>query len=315
MLTHSMIRDCVLILVALVGLASSAGAVLATSASSKVVKGALLDRAFAQAQKYRARRQRNEQRAFQRGAKQVVISLRRQSLSVYKDGVRIRRTRVSTGKNGHRTPTGIFSTIQKRRRHYSNIYNGAPMPYMQRLTWSGIALHQGPVPRYRASHGCVRLPGSFARYLFRALPRRSHVVIAHGNPVPRPFSHDLLFKPTSTDTFAMLREVAKVDRGGGGARAPHGQTHSVAYTHGGASAGEMTTTYQGAEGHGAAQEAARAPAMAAMDRSESMAARISQFRSRSFAPLRVLIRRVARRVIIREVPAAAGGAWPLSRRR
>ena len=125
-----------------------------------------------------------------------MISLGNQKMTVYEDGQPVGKTRVSTGKAGHRTPTGIFSIIHKRRRHFSNIYNSAPMPYMQRLTWSGIALHQGVVPRYPASHGCVRLPSGFASQLFGFTERRSHVVIADGNPVPRSIEHSALFQPS-----------------------------------------------------------------------------------------------------------------------
>ncbi|MGI9411663.1 MAG: peptidoglycan-binding protein [Hyphomicrobiaceae bacterium] len=111
-------------------------------------------------------------------------------------------SRVSSGQNGYETPTGIFSIIQKKRRHFSNIYHGASMPFMQRLTWSGIALHEGKVPNYRASHGCVRLPRGFAGSLFSRTERRSHVVIADGNPRPRMITHDFLFQPIADATKA-----------------------------------------------------------------------------------------------------------------
>src|SRR5262249_57571081 len=74
----------------------------------------------------------------------------------------IAQSAVSTGMPGYRTPTGVFSVLQKRRYHESNIYSGAPMPFMQRLTWSGIALHAGVLPGFPASHGCIRLPHHFA---------------------------------------------------------------------------------------------------------------------------------------------------------
>ena len=128
---------------------------------------------------------------------QLVVSLRDQRVTVYENGRAVARSSVSTGKAGHDTPTGIFSIIQKRRHHRSNIYSGAPMPYMQRITWSGIALHQGKLPGYRASHGCIRLPTSFARDLFRYTQRRTHVVIAHGNPAPKMIEHAGLFMPAN----------------------------------------------------------------------------------------------------------------------
>ena len=108
----------------------------------------------------------------------VVVSLPQQMAHVYADGVRIGRSTVSTGKPGHETPTGAFPILQKRREHYSNLYNNAPMPFMQRLTWDGIALHGGRIPGYPASHGCVRLPHAFAEKLFELTERDMMVVIA-----------------------------------------------------------------------------------------------------------------------------------------
>jgi lipoprotein-anchoring transpeptidase ErfK/SrfK len=131
------------------------------------------------------------------GPMQVVVSLRKQKLSVYESGRLIATSRVSTGKVGSRTPTGVFSIIQKKRRHYSNIYYGASMPYMQRLTWSGIALHQGIVPGYPASHGCIRIPGKFARDLYRYTRRRNHVIVVDDDTRPRQVVHHALFQPTA----------------------------------------------------------------------------------------------------------------------
>jgi hypothetical protein len=108
----------------------------------------------------------------------VVVSLPEQMAHVYADGVRIGRSTISSGKPGHETPTGTFPILQKRREHYSNLYNNAPMPYMQRLTWDGIALHGGKIPGYPASHGCVRLPHAFAKRLFEITERDMMVVIA-----------------------------------------------------------------------------------------------------------------------------------------
>ena len=96
----------------------------------------------------------------------IVISLRNQKANIYRGMTLITSTRVSTGKRGYSTKPGVYSILEKRRRHYSNLYAGAPMPYMQRLTWTGTALHAGVVPGYPASHGCVRLPHGFAPKLF-----------------------------------------------------------------------------------------------------------------------------------------------------
>ncbi len=100
------------------------------------------------------------------GEVEIVVSIPLQRAYVYRGGTLIGVTTVSTGKPGHRTPTGKFDILQKRARHFSNKYNNAPMPFMQRLTWDGIALHAGQIPGHPASHGCIRLPLAFARELF-----------------------------------------------------------------------------------------------------------------------------------------------------
>lgn len=96
----------------------------------------------------------------------VIIKLKMQLAFVYRNGVRIGVTTVSSGKPGKKTPTGIFTILQKNKDHKSNLYNSAPMPYMQRLTWDGIALHAGNLPGYPASHGCIRLPAPMAKALY-----------------------------------------------------------------------------------------------------------------------------------------------------
>lgn len=96
----------------------------------------------------------------------AVVSIARQRIHLYDRNGTVAQSPVSTGMLGYRTPTGVFSVLQKRRYHQSNIYSGAPMPFMQRLTWSGIALHAGVLPGYPASHGCIRLPHHFAAELW-----------------------------------------------------------------------------------------------------------------------------------------------------
>ena len=96
----------------------------------------------------------------------MIISIERQMVHVYRGDRLIGAASVSTGMKGHRTPTGQFPILQKRQWHRSNIYSNAPMPFMQRLTWDGIALHAGHNPGYPASHGCIRLPYAFAQRLF-----------------------------------------------------------------------------------------------------------------------------------------------------
>ena len=125
-----------------------------------------------------------------RGPLVMVVSLPEQRMHVYRDGVRIGITTISSGKAGKETPTGNFEILQKKREHYSNLYNNAPMPFMQRLTWDGIALHAGALPGYPASNGCVRLPKAFAALLFEATERGGRVVVAdaasHGLAVVHP---------------------------------------------------------------------------------------------------------------------------------
>ena len=120
----------------------------------------------------------------------IVVSLPTQRAHVYRNGVRIGVSTVSTGTASHPTPTGTFEILQKKRMNYSNLYNSAPMPFMQRLTWDGIALHAGKIPGYPASHGCVRLPLAFAEALFAETERGMLVVIAdessHGLAVAYP---------------------------------------------------------------------------------------------------------------------------------
>lgn len=130
------------------------------------------------------------------GPLQIIVSKDLQELKVYDGGVVVATSNVSTGKAGYSTPTGIFSILEKKRTHFSNIYDNAPMPFMQRLTWSGIALHASDsVPSYPASHGCVRLPNAFAKTLFSVTRRGGHVLITDREIVPQEIVHATLFKP------------------------------------------------------------------------------------------------------------------------
>jgi len=113
-----------------------------------------------------------------RGPVVIVVSLPEQLVHVYRNGVTIGVSTCSTGKPGNRTPTGIFTILQKREEHYSSTYNNAPMPNMQRLTWQGVALHAGNLPGYPASHGCVRLPTNFSELVFSVTQLGTPVVIA-----------------------------------------------------------------------------------------------------------------------------------------
>ena len=107
----------------------------------------------------------------------VVVDLAAQRATVYRNGVRIGVSTVSSGKPGHETPTGVFTILQKDAKHRSNKYHDAPMPFQQRLTWDGVALHAGGLPGYPESHGCVHLPYAFAQQLFHATKLGTTVVI------------------------------------------------------------------------------------------------------------------------------------------
>jgi len=128
-----------------------------------------------------------------KGLLSVIISLNKQRLTLYSDGQPIAYSRVSTGVPGHPTPTGVFSVIQKDRWHHSNIYSNAPMYFMQRITWSGVAMHEGVVPSHPASHGCIRLPGAFARQMWGITKLGVRVIITHGEVTPVAISNERLF--------------------------------------------------------------------------------------------------------------------------
>ena len=125
----------------------------------------------------------------------AIVSLRSQRITVYDAKGWILRAPVSSGQKGRETPAGIFSVIQKNREHYSNLYDDAYMPHMQQITWSGIALHGGPLPGYPASHGCVRLPFDFAGRLFDATRMGMRVIVAPGDVAPVDIAHPALFPP------------------------------------------------------------------------------------------------------------------------
>lgn len=132
----------------------------------------------------------------------LIVSLSGQRAYVYRNGVPIGISTVSTGKPGHETPTGIFTILQKDRDHQSNLYNDAPMPFMQRLTWDGIALHAGSLPGYPASHGCIRLPLEFAELLYGITSLGLTVVISDDAPVPEIVHTPVEFSPSLTGDSA-----------------------------------------------------------------------------------------------------------------
>ncbi len=126
----------------------------------------------------------------------VVVSLPEQRAYVYRNGIRIGESKVSTGKPGFETPAGVFTILEKRREHYSNLYDSAPMPFMQRLTWDGVALHAGRIPDRPASHGCIRLPYAFSEALFGVTARGMTVIVTDTAIRPSPASPGL-FAPVA----------------------------------------------------------------------------------------------------------------------
>ena len=125
----------------------------------------------------------------------VVVSLKRQRLSVFNKAGQIVESPISSGQAEFPTPTGVFSVIGKEIEHESNIYEGAAMPYMQRLTWSGTAMHAGNLPGYPASHGCIRLPYGFSQKLFGLTAINTRVIVTRDDVAPQPISHANLFVP------------------------------------------------------------------------------------------------------------------------
>lgn len=144
------------------------------------------------------------------GAVVIVVSLPEQLVHVYRNGAEIAISTCSTGRKGHRTPTGVFTILQKQRVHHSSIYNNAPMPNMERLTWKGVALHAGHLPGYPASHGCIRLPHKFSELLYGVTHTGTVVIVADGHTQPQKVVHPGLLLPAAAKTEARLlaREVA-----------------------------------------------------------------------------------------------------------
>src|ERR1019366_5076005 len=122
----------------------------------------------------------------------IAISIEKQNLRIYDANGFFAEAAISTGMRGHPTPMGVFSVIQIHKLHHSNIYSGAPMPYMQRITWSGVAMHAGVLPGYPASHGCIRMPMAFAMKMWNWTRMGARVVVTPGEMTPSSFSHPLL---------------------------------------------------------------------------------------------------------------------------
>lgn len=133
----------------------------------------------------------------------AIVSLSDQRISIYDTSGKMSEAPVSTGAKGHETPAGIYSLLQKEVDHHSNLYDDASMPYMQRLTWSGMALHAGALPGYAASHGCVRLPFAFAKQLFQQTGLGMRVIVVRSGIVPSPVDQPALFTRAASTEASM----------------------------------------------------------------------------------------------------------------
>ncbi|MDO4796194.1 MAG: L,D-transpeptidase family protein [Brachymonas sp.] len=137
----------------------------------------------------------------------TVVNLHTQMVQVFRNGVAIGFSSASTGKAGYGTPSDLFSILEKRRHHRSSTYNNAPMPWMVRLTWSGVAFHAGPLPGYPASHGCIRLPHDFAPKFFETVARGDTVWITR-NTLPSQASPMSTLAPITPDGQPLLTPAA-----------------------------------------------------------------------------------------------------------
>jgi len=158
----------------------------------------------------------------------LVVSLDQQMAYVYRNGIAIGMSTISSGKPGKDTPTGVFTILQKNKDHKSNLYNNAPMPYMQRLTWDGIALHGGALPGYPASHGCVRLPHPFAAKVYGITRTGDTVVVSDARAAPTNLVYPAVLAPVSAQGLPL----SAPESGGPGYRwddelAPEGQVGVV----------------------------------------------------------------------------------------
>ena len=156
----------------------------------------------------------------------ALVSLDDQRVTIYDADGPILRAPVSSGQTGLETPVGIYAVLQKEAEHYSNVYDDAAMPHMERITWSGVALHGGALPGYPASHGCVRMPYKFAERLFGLTHVGMRVIVARNDVTPVSISHPLLFKRTPyragsglvTKAAALVRHRTVQGRRGAGRR-------------------------------------------------------------------------------------------------
>ena len=164
----------------------------------------------------RIQRARKEATEKETGAKPqgpliIAVSIDKQKVRIYDSRGLFAESPVSTGMKGHSTPMGVFSIIQKHKFHHSNIYSGAPMPYMQRITWSGVAMHAGVLPGYPASHGCIRMPMAFAVKMWNWTKMGARVIVTPGEITPANFAHPLLVAQKVVPQPVIAEEPVKND--------------------------------------------------------------------------------------------------------
>ena len=199
----------------------------------------------------------------------AVVSLGSQHVTVFDADGWILRAPVSTGQKGRETPAGVFSVIQKEAEHYSNLYDDAFMPHMQRITWSGIALHGGPLPGHPASHGCIRMPYGFAERLFDLTQVGVRIIIAPGDPAPVEIAHPALFAPkpdTGPNAAALAAVAAEAAR-----KADEARIAAVAATREAARASAKLRTQENLKTRAEAQLAAAEAALGAAVSDEAKA--------------------------------------------
>lgn len=140
----------------------------------------------------------------------LVVSIRNQRVTVYDASGVVAVSPISSGRVGNPTPMGVYSILEKNKMHYSNLYDSAPMPNMQRITWSGVALHAGVLPGYPASHGCIRLPHGFSQRLYEITKTGARVIVTRDDTPVQSFSHPSLFAATSFVTERAASSGSKV---------------------------------------------------------------------------------------------------------
>ena len=162
----------------------------------------------AHAQKRQAQSLPPDHERLQSAPVMAIVGVKDQRISLYDAQGNVMRSKVSSGSTGYETPPGTYSILQKNKEHYSNLYDDAAMPFMQRLTWSGVALHEGVLPGYPASHGCVRMPNGYAEQIFPITKIGMRVIIARDSVAPVEVEHPVLLKQPAVLAQAVVTRTA-----------------------------------------------------------------------------------------------------------